>query len=117
MKIRKLERWINISASFCSLCAFMIFIGTRNEGFNLQIVLRYLFSAVFIIAIWGLIIHSLYRFWKWGKERDKLFFVSMFLIVVLIAVFGGIFVSMLGVQIIWLLLEGLFMLLADMQYF
>ena len=109
MEIKNLERWINISASFCSLCAFMILISTKNTGFNLQIILQYLFGAVFIIAIWGIIIYFSYRFFKWGKERDRLLFLSIFLIVTLIAIFIGIFFSIFSVQIIEEILETIFL--------
>ena len=114
MEIRKLERWINISASFCSLWAFIILISTRIESFNLQIILQYLFGTIFIIAIWGLILYFLSKLWKWGKEINRLFFLSIFLVIMLIAMFVGIFCSMVGIQLIKYLFEIIFMLLAEM---
>ena len=91
----KLEKWLHIAASICSLVAFMILIiNTSIEGITLQMLLQYLFVAIAAIAILGFTLLGLSELWKLGKKKNSPFFLPIFLLMVLIVIFLGIFLFM-----------------------
>ena len=104
------ERIVNISASCCSLIAFLFLIVDKYNSLDFSSVniVKFTFFAILIIAMTSLVVYVLRFIYICLKDKESLVRICLSAFFFILILIISMFVTLLLLSIIDILIEGIF---------